>query len=249
MSIRVGIAGWSIPSALAKQFPSVGTHLERYGARFSAVEINSSFYRPHRRTTYERWAASVPHEFRFSVKLPRTITHERRLIDCGALIERFAEETSGLGDKRGPVLVQLPPSFAYPGDAAERFIDELKATITAAVVLEPRHASWFQPEVDRMLGGQRVSRVAADPAKPLLAAQPGGWSGLAYLRLHGSPRIYESTYGTEAIEAHAKAVASLATRGADVWTIYDNTTYGAATQNAFQLLEALGSNTQLGDIS
>ncbi|MBB2202307.1 DUF72 domain-containing protein [Gluconacetobacter tumulisoli] len=238
MTIRVGVAGWSIPSALAGQFPSVGTHLERYGARFSAVEVNSCFYRSHRRTTYERWAASVPPEFRFSVKLPKTITHERRLIDCRTLVERFAEETSGLGDKRGPVLVQLPPSFAYPGDVAERFIDELKATITGPVVLEPRHASWFLPEVEHMLRRQQVSRVAADPAKPLLAAQPGGWSGLAYFRLHGSPRIYESTYGKEAIEAHAKAVASLTTRGADVWTIYDNTTYGAATQNAFQLVEA-----------
>ncbi|NVN12007.1 DUF72 domain-containing protein [Nguyenibacter vanlangensis] len=239
MSIRIGVAGWSIPSALAQRFPSVGTHLERYGARFSAVEINSSFYRPHRRTTYERWAASVPPEFRFSVKLPKTITHERRLIDCRALIERFAEETSGLGDKRGPVLVQLPPSFAYAGDITERFINELKATVTGAVVLEPRHASWLQPEVDHMLGRQQVSRVAADPAKPLLAAQPGGWSGLAYFRLHGSPRIYESIYGKEAIEAHAKVVASLATRGADVWTIYDNTIYGAATQNAFQLTETV----------
>ncbi|GBQ79680.1 hypothetical protein AA13595_0098 [Gluconacetobacter johannae DSM 13595] len=237
MSIRVGVAGWSIPSALAEQFPSVGTHLERYGARFSAVEVNSSFYRPHRRTTYERWAASVPPEFRFSVKLPRMITHERRLIDCRALIERFAEETSGLGDKRGPVLVQLPPSFAYPGDVAERFINELKATMTGAIVLEPRHASWFQPEVDHMLGRHQVSRVAADPAKPPLAAQPGGWSGLAYFRLHGSPRIYESPYGKEAIEAHAKVVASLVTRGVEVWTIFDNTTYGAATQNAFQLVE------------
>ncbi|ACI50688.1 protein of unknown function DUF72 [Gluconacetobacter diazotrophicus PA1 5] len=239
MSIRVGVAGWSIPPALAGQFPSVGTHLERYGARFSAVEINSSFYRPHRRTTYQRWAASVPPEFRFSVKLPRTITHERRLIDCRSLIERFAEETGGLGDKRGPILVQLPPSFAYPGDAAEQFINDLKGMITGSVVLEPRHASWFQPEVDHMLRRQQVSRVAADPAKPLRAAQPGGWGGLAYFRLHGSPRIYESPYGKDAIEAHAKVVASLAERGADIWTIYDNTTFGAATQNAFQLADAL----------
>ncbi|MBB2206129.1 DUF72 domain-containing protein [Gluconacetobacter takamatsuzukensis] len=239
MSIRVGVAGWPIPSILADQFPSAGTHLERYAARFSAVEINSSFYRPHRRTTYERWAASVPPGFRFSVKLPRTITHERRLVDCQALVERFAEETGGLGDKRGPVLVQLPPSFAYPHDVAERFIDDLKAAIAGPVVLEPRHASWFQPEVDRMLERQHVSRVAADPGKPSRAMQPGGWKGLVYFRLHGSPRIYESPYGTEAIDAHAKIVASLATRDADVWTIYDNTTYGAAVQNALQLVDAL----------
>ncbi|MCE2576152.1 DUF72 domain-containing protein [Komagataeibacter sp. FNDCR2] len=243
MSIRVGVAGWSIPSALAGQFPPVGTHLERYGARFSAVEINSSFYRPHRRTTYERWAASVPPAFRFSVKLPRTITHERRLIDCRALIARFAEETGGLGDRRGPILVQLPPSFAYPGAIAERFMDDLQAMIAGAIVLEPRHASWFQPEVDHMLAGRRISRVAADPARFLPAAQPGGWSGLAYFRLHGSPRIYESPYGKEAIEAHAKTVASLAAAGSDVWTIYDNTTYGAATRNALELMDAFAEDS------
>ncbi|WP_323717995.1 DUF72 domain-containing protein [Paracoccus aminovorans] len=239
MSIFIGVAGWSIPSTLAGRFPSTGTHLERYGAQFSAVEINSSFYRPHRRTTYERWAASVPSGFRFSVKLPKAITHERRLKGCEALIERFAEETSGLGDKRGPILVQLPPSFAYPGETAERFIDELQAAIQGPVVLEPRHASWFRPEVDRMLEGRRVARVAADPAKPALAAQPGGWSGLVYFRLHGSPHIYESLYGRDAVEDHAKRVASLAVRGVDIWTIYDNTTYGAATQNAFELTDAL----------
>ncbi|AHI26290.1 hypothetical protein BGC31_00905 [Komagataeibacter xylinus] len=243
MSIRVGVAGWSIPSALASRFPTVGTHLERYGARFPAVEINSSFYRPHRRTTYARWAASVPPAFRFSVKLPKTITHERRLTDCQALIERFAEETGGLGDRRGPILVQLPPSFAYPGDIAERFFNDLKTMITGPVVVEPRHASWFVPEVSHMLARLRIARVAADPARPCPAARPGGWNGLAYFRLHGSPRIYESTYAKETIETHAAMITSLAMRGIDVWTIYDNTTYGAATQNAFELMEILEKNS------
>ena len=139
MANRVGVAGWSIPSALAEQFPLVGTHLERYGSRFSAVEINSSFYRSHRRATYERWAASVPSGFQFAVKLPKTITHERRLIDCGMLIERFAEETSGLGEKRGPILVQLPPSFSYDGETAEQFIDEITTTFNGSVVPDGLH--------------------------------------------------------------------------------------------------------------
>lgn len=243
MSIHVGVAGWSIPTALSDRFPSVGTHLERYGTLFSAVEINSSFYRPHRRPTYERWAASVPPAFRFSVKLPKAITHERRLVDCGALIERFAEETSGLGEKRGPILVQLPPSFTYPGNVAERFLLELKGAISSPIVLEPRHASWFLPEVNNLLETLHVSRVAADPAKPLLAAQPGGWKSLAYFRLHGSPRMYESPYGEKAIEAQAKVINSLSALGTDVWTIYDNTTYDAAPANALQLMDSLAEHT------
>ena len=240
MSMRVGIAGWSTFSTMAKvlQLPVTGTQLERYAAYFSTVEINSSFYRPHRRTTYMRWAASVPPAFRFSVKLPRTITHEHRLVDCQALIDRFVEETDGLGEKRGPVLVQFPPSFAYPGDIAVRFFHELRTRLAGAIVVEPRHASWFQPAIDQMLAGLQISRVAADPARPAPAAQPGGWGGLAYFRLHGTPQIYKSRYTHEVIEAHAKVVAALAARGTEGWTIYDNTTYGAAVQNGFELMEA-----------
>ncbi|GBQ47249.1 DUF72 domain-containing protein [Komagataeibacter sucrofermentans] len=240
MSIRVGIAGWSTFSAMAKvlKLPVTGTQLERYAAYFSTVEINSSFYRPHRRTTYARWAASVPPAFRFSVKLPRTITHEHRLDDCQALIDRFAEETDGLGEKRGPVLVQFPPSFAYPGDVAVRFFQDLRVRLAGAIVVEPRHASWFLPTIDNMLAGLQISRVAADPGRSAPAAQPGGWGGLVYFRLHGSPDIYKSRYTQEAVEAHAKVVAALAARGTEVWTIYDNTTYGAAVQNGFELMKA-----------
>lgn len=239
MPIRIGVAGWSVPTKLATEFPASGTHLERYGTRFSAVEINSSFYRPHQHKTYMRWAASVPSDFRFSVKLPKTITHKQRFVGCQNLVARFAEETSGLGHKRGPILVQIPPSFAYPGDIAEQFFHDLQVIINSPVVLEPRHISWFQPEVDLMLKRQHVSRVAADPAKFPLAEQPGGWNGLAYFRLHGSPCIYESLYSAQAVQAHANRVAALNASGTDVWTIYDNTTFGAATQNALELIAAL----------
>src|SRR3954465_6896167 len=109
---RVGTAGWSIPTAAADRFPAEGSSLERYAAVFDAVEINSSFHRPHRRATYERWAQSVPADFRFSVKLPRTITHDAALAGCEALLNRFADEVSGLGDKLGALLVQLPPTSA-----------------------------------------------------------------------------------------------------------------------------------------
>ncbi|MBS1101671.1 DUF72 domain-containing protein [Gluconobacter sp. Dm-62] len=243
MTIHIGVAGWSIPSLIANSFPSEGTHLERYGQRFSCVEINSSFYRPHRRTTYKRWAGSVPKSFRFSLKLPRVITHDRRLVDCEMLIEKFAEETSGLGHKRGPILVQLAPSFIYPRDAAERFLEILKSSIAGPIVLEPRHASWFSPEVNHMLERQQVSRVAADPAKLISAASPGGWRNLAYFRFHGSPEIYKSNYGSDAITAQVATVTQLVRKGIDVWTIYDNTTFGAATRNALDLAETLTRTT------
>src|SRR3982074_3407925 len=96
---HLGVAGWSIRREHADKFSQTGTHLQRYASVFNAVEINSCFYRPHRFTTYERWAASVPDDFRFAVKLPRVITHELKLAGAVPALERFLEETSGLGAK------------------------------------------------------------------------------------------------------------------------------------------------------
>ncbi len=111
--VRVGTAAWSIPKLHAQAFPEEGSHLERYGAVLNAVEINSSFYRPHQRSTYERWAGTVPDAFRFAVKVPKAITHERRLADTDALLDRFLSEVSGLGKRLGPLLVQLPPKLSF----------------------------------------------------------------------------------------------------------------------------------------
>ncbi|BDA83023.1 hypothetical protein Sa4125_05650 [Aureimonas sp. SA4125] len=241
--IRVGTAGWSLPAAVAERLASGGTHLQRYAAQLPVVEINSSFYRPHRRTTYERWAASVPADFRFSVKLPKAITHECRLRDCMPLVERFGDEIAGLGQKLGPVLVQLPPSFAFPGDIAEGVFEAASRVLRAELVLEPRHASWFSADVDLVLDRQRVSRVAADPARIPAAAVPGGWNRTAYFRLHGSPRIYDSPYSPDAIRRQSVDAALLAGTGAEVWIIYDNTMHGAATQNALDLEDILRPGT------
>lgn len=238
MAVRIGTAGWSIPRAAAERVPGEGTHLQRYAARLNCAEINSSFHRPHRPGTYARWAAAVPDDFRFAVKLPKTITHERRLADCGDLLATFAGEVAGLEGKRGPLLVQLPPSLAYPADAALRFFDALDTALGGQVVIEPRHASWYADDVDALLVERRIARVAADPPKPEAAAVPGGWRGLAYYRLHGAPRIYWSPYSPEAIAAQAEQVR--AQPADEVWTIYDNTASGAALADALDLIERLG---------
>ncbi|MBE7184224.1 MAG: DUF72 domain-containing protein [Methylobacterium mesophilicum] len=234
---RIGVAGWALPAVAKSCFPAAGTHLERYAARLGAVEINSSFYRHHQQKTYARWAESAPDDFRFAVKLPKAITHERRLVDCGELVARFAEETAGLGAKRGPVLAQLPPSLRFPGAEAIRFLEELGERLGSPVVVEPRHASWFTQEVDARLAAIRVARVAADPAKVPEAREPGGWPGLAYFRLHGSPEIYRSPYGAETLGRQAEAVTALAAKGVESWTVFDNTTFGAATLDALELRE------------
>ncbi|QXQ08534.1 DUF72 domain-containing protein [Sphingosinicellaceae bacterium] len=234
----MGTAGWSIPQTHDTGFPSKregASHLERYAARFDAVEINSSFHRPHRRATYARWAASVGPGFRFAVKLPRTISHDRRLVDCGDLIERFAAEVDGLGDRRGPLLLQLPPSLAFDPGVVAAFLRQLAAGPSGSIACEPRHASWFTPAADALLTAAGVARVAADPARAAGAETPGGWPGLAYFRWHGSPHVYRSAYPAAVLAAHGARLAALAAAGVPSWTIFDNTASGAATGNALEL--------------
>jgi uncharacterized protein YecE (DUF72 family) len=234
-TIRIGTAGWSIPRAVAAEFPAEGTGLERYSARFDAAEINSSFYRPHRLAVYERWAASVPPGFRFAVKMPKTITHVARLVDCEALLAPFAEAIAGLGEKRGPVLVQLPPKLAFDAGVARGFFALASDMLGGPIVCEPRNPSWFEAEADALLAELRIARVAADPARVPEAALPGGWTGLAYFRLHGSPRPYFSGYEAEALEAWARQIPD----GSETWVMFDNTASGRAAQDALALGELL----------
>ena len=236
---RVGTAGWSLPRAHQDAFPAEGSHLERYAGRLPAAEINSSFYRPHRPATYERWAASVPDGFRFAVKVPRTITHERKLAEVDAPLDAFLAEAGALGDRLGCLLVQLPPSLRFDPAVAPRFFASLRARHPGAVALEPRHASWFEPGVEPLLVEHAIARVGADPARVPEAAGTGGWPQVAYVRLHGSPRIYWSDYDASYLDALAVRLRALGRSAREVWCIFDNTASGAATGNAVALLERL----------
>lgn len=233
--LRAGCAGWSLPRESWPAFPETGTHLQRYAGRFNAAEINSSFYRPHQPATYERWAGSVPADFRFSVKLPKAITHEKRLRDSEGLIGDFLAQAAGLGNKLGCLLVQLPPSLVFDSNAASAFFKALRAQHAGNVALEPRHASWFSAAADVLLQTWRIARVLADPVLREAAATPGGWPGLVYVRLHGSPRMYYSSYDAATLQALAVKLRESADGGADVWCIFDNTAAGAAVDNALEL--------------
>jgi len=232
MDVMIGTAGWSIPAASAADFPDEGSHLERYARHLPAVEINSSFHRPHRPDTYRRWAAAVPEAFRFAVKLPKAITHQRRLVDAGDLLQEFAAQIAGLAEKLEIILVQLPPSLAFDSAVGKAFFPVLGQQIDATIACEPRHPSWFTDEADDCLAQHRVARVAADPLIAPAGARPGGWPGLRYHRLHGAPRIYYSPYDEAALAVLAEQVAEADTR---CWCMFDNTASGAATGDALAL--------------
>jgi uncharacterized protein YecE (DUF72 family) len=249
--IHIGTAGWTLPRDHAHAFPPPGdaklTHLQRYAHRLLCVEINSSFHRPHMRKTWERWATSTPANFRFAVKLPKSITHTAKLHNCGALLQTFLDQATGLGPKLGPLLIQLPPSLAFDEPLAHDFLTTLRELHPTShdtphknlAALEPRHPSWFTPAADRLLRSFAIARVAADPPKGSpLAATPGGAQHLHYYRLHGAPRTYYSNYSeSELIHlAHTLRVPSPPTmQPACLWIIFDNTALGHATANALHL--------------
>lgn len=235
---HIGCAGWAVPASAADRLPGPGTHLQRFARVLGGAEINTSFYRPHQRSTYVKWAESAPAGFRFAVKLPREITHERRLGANAAIdlpLERFLGEVSGLGDRLGPLLVQLPPSLGFTPAVARGFFVALRRRFAGAVVCEPRHPSWFTPAAERALVDHRVARVAADPAVVPAAAVPGGRGGLVYLRMHGSPRMYYSAYEPARLDALASALVGYLSAGLSAWCIFDNTAAGAAAADALAL--------------
>jgi uncharacterized protein YecE (DUF72 family) len=212
------------------------------------VEINSSFHRPHRPATYARWSAGVPTSFRFAVKLPKTITHGQRLQETGGLLDAFLGEAAGLGEKLGCFLVQLPPSLGFDPEVAADFFADLRARSSVPLACEPRHPDWFGPQADDLLRELGVARVAADPARVPEAGEPGGWPGLRYYRLHGSPRMYYSAYSGEYLAALAARLQADAAAGRTVWCIFDNTTLGAATGNALDLAETLEKSLRVNRI-
>jgi uncharacterized protein YecE (DUF72 family) len=226
-----------MPAALSDKSPERRSHLAQYSQHFNAVEINSSFYRPHRRNTYQRWSASVPASFRFSVKMPKLITHERRLLGCADDLDAFLHGVSGLGEKLGVLLLQLPGSAVYDEKATREFLELLSKHTAAKIVCEPRNPSWFVSGTEDLFARFGVTRVSAHPL-PRHCPDKGLESGdFLYLRLHGAPHMYYSSYSTEFLERIRSQITPA--RHGEAWCIFDNTAEGAAWPNARALLESI----------
>ncbi|TFZ44647.1 DUF72 domain-containing protein [Stenotrophomonas maltophilia] len=241
-TFRVGCAGWSLPSRDAAAFGEGASALHRYATRFSLVEINSSFYRPHKPETYARWARSVPEGFRFSVKMPQAISHEYGLRGAVPLLAPFLQSVEELGDRLGALLLQLPPRLTYDGRTASAFFRALRRRTSVAVACEPRHDSWFSAAPDAMMARYDVARVAADPARSPQAAAPGGARHWSYWRWHGRPRTYYSSYAEHDLHELAEHATQESKLG-PAWVILDNTAHGYAVPNALRLQALLAEKT------
>ncbi|MES1173294.1 MAG: DUF72 domain-containing protein [Myxococcales bacterium] len=239
-NLFVGTAGWSIPKELRDRFRDRGSILSSYGGVLNAVEINSTFYRRHRLSTFERWRESVPSGFRFAVKLPRTITHFAALAGCEEDLTAFFDDVRGLGEKLGPVLVQLPASVHFERRRVQRFLVQLRKRYSGPVACEPRHASWYGPAASALFIEHAVARVIADPPRPVQAAEPLVSASLLYVRWHGSPRLYWSAYSDEQLTRLAKLAMHQSTH-TSVWIVFDNTAAGAALDDALRFKRALSA--------
>jgi uncharacterized protein YecE (DUF72 family) len=227
--VRIGLAGWSNPPSQKKSRHSSQTHLEYYAEHFSCVEINSSFYRPHRKATYSSWKLATPRAFRFAVKMPRSITHESGLRGTKREMLEFFAGVEALQPKLGVVLIQLPPNLEFQANRAKAFFKSIPRLHGTEIACEPRHASWFTRAADAQLRRLDIARVAADPARVPEAGRPGGDLRFAYFRWHGSPHMYYSSYSTMQLNRFAAEVKAAPGGG---WCIFDNTARYAAWDNA-----------------
>lgn len=153
--VRLGTQGWSYPDWQGVFYPPGAKQEDRlpfYAAVFDTVEIDATFYGPPKPTIARSWARHTPAHFRFAAKLPREITHDALLRDTGPALAEFVRSLDPLGEKLGPLLVQMPAEFVRdPGSERDldRFLGQKPADVRFAV--EFRHPSWHAPEVAEML--------------------------------------------------------------------------------------------------
>ncbi len=260
-TINIGTSGWNYPEWRGKFYPEGlprSGELEYYGQQFDTLELNSSFYRLHRPSTYEKWSAAVPSDFQFAVKGWRMITHMRRLKNVeDDLATFFGSGVLTLGEKLGPVLWQLPPSLKYDEDILRSFLSALPATYGEAMEmggvmrepgipdissrpirysLEPRATGFDSPDVLDLFREHDVALVMSDIGgrHPEYRETTGN---LVYVRLHGSPRVYFSKYAEDVLAEWAQRVEGWSEQGRDTYVYFDNTGAGWAPRDAERLVE------------
>ncbi len=249
--ILVGTQGWNYDAWVGPFYPK-GTRsanfLGTYARAFATVEVDSTFYGVPAAKTVEGWAERVPPGFRFALKLPRAITHEQGLEGAGAVLGAFLDRARLLGERLGPILVQLGPDFGPSRRRAlERFLPSLPRDLRWAV--EFRQEGWLEPSVLRLLGDHGVALALADGRYVRrerlleLAAEPT--ADFAYVRWMGPDRSIEDYASVVVDRGHeiaewAAALAALAARVSAVHAYFNNHFQGHSPESARTLQRLLG---------
>jgi uncharacterized protein YecE (DUF72 family) len=206
--ILVGTSGWQYKDWRGRFYPEKLPQrlwLEHYASAFATVEVNNAFYRLPERTTFEAWRARTPDDFQLAVKCSRYLTHIKRLRDPEEPVARFLDRAAGLGDRLGPVLLQLPPTLRADADVLSATLRRFPASVRVAV--EPRHRSWWVDDIRRVLERHGAALCWADrrgrPVTPLWRTADFG-----YLRMHEGRARPRPRYGRDALSSWVDRLAA-----------------------------------------
>lgn len=240
MTILVGTSGFDYRDwrgTFYPQFIKSGDRLAFYAGHFDTVELNVTFYRMPAATAFRGWRDAVPGGFKFAVKASRYLTHVRRLEDPQAPVEYLMERAEELGDRLGPILLQLPPTMEIDLDRLDRTLEAFGREVRVAV--EPRHTSWFVPELCEVLRRRGAAFVLADrkgPITPLWST-----SGWFYLRMHQGLARPRPCYGDTALRSWVDRLGELPDDSGRSGFVYFNNDHRAcAVRNAAEFEEMLG---------
>ena len=240
-TIRLGTQGWSYVDWNGVFYPPGSKQEDRlpfYAGVFDTVELDTTFYDAPKPTIARSWARHTPESFRFAAKLPRAITHEALLRDSAAEFDAFVRSLEPLGERLGPLLVQMPAEFVRDDDAV-RALDTFLAARSEGVrvAVEFRHQSWFAAPVRQLLELHGASLAIGHDARRQLPVA-GPWGELAYLRLHYGSRGRRGNYSHSELDRWRRRIAAWRSRR-EVFVYLDNDWEGFAPANARRLQQGL----------
>ncbi|MFL9844836.1 DUF72 domain-containing protein [Flavobacterium rhizosphaerae] len=203
---------------------------EYYCKYFDTYELNATFYRFPTVKSLQSWYHKTPQAFTFSIKVPKTITHIKRLVDCNEEIEKFyATAREGLKDKLGCVLFQLPPSFSYTPERLDAVIMATNPDFNN--VVEFRNESWWNEGVIKRLADNNITFCSVNypklPTTVIKTTQTG------YVRMHGNPKLFYAEYTQQQIETLYEDIMSQNFK--QTYLYFNNTASSAAIINALQV--------------
>jgi len=238
--IYIGTSGWTYSHWKGVFYPAdffERKWLEYYAKHFDTVELNASFYRLPRAQTFINWRERTPENFLFAVKASRFITHVKRLNDCKEPWEVFISRVKKLKEKLGPILFQLSPSMKVDIKRLESFLKILPKDYRYAV--EPRHESWFDEEIYKILKKYNVALCIAD--SPEFPTAEVVTADFIYIRFHGGKILYGSRYNKKEMQEWAQKIKKWTKAGLDVHAYFNNDASGYAVENAEELKKLLNS--------
>lgn len=236
---RVGCSGWNYASWRGRFYPKgLGAHewLQYYSSQFDSVEVNNTFYRLPERSTFASWSDQAPPGFLFAVKASRFLTHMKRLRDPEEPLNRLLSRATALGRHLGPILYQLPPTFAIDLPRLEHFLRESPRSAdrrAISPVIEFRHPSWYVSETYKLLTRWRVALCLHDKCGSAIAEPFIG--PFVYVRFHGTSGRYHGSYSARQLDRWAHRLAEQTQEGRRVFAYFNNDPGAVAVANALML--------------